>query len=280
MAQAGGLPIADELRGVRVDETLGGVELGVADVARVGLLLRHRHLGRTLEDEHGILATVGASGGDAATRDFSEVAVTFANAPSAQVHVRAGYAWSRLRGNWPGAYDPVDGFGLYTSTAFDADPINATGPLPNDQPHRFFAELSGGGHTRGFAIEASLRATASSGRPRSVRTTGGQVFLIPRGDAGRLPTVAQANTRLAARRGRVTVSLDVLNVFDRRGTVAVDEVFVRDNLNPIEGGDASDLRHLKDNVFEGEPARLNRRYGAPSRFQAPLLAILGVRVEL
>ena len=282
LAQSSDLPIAPDVRGVRVDEALAGVEVGLADVARAGLVARHRRLGRTLEDVEGTLVTPGTDGGAAATRAFTEVGVTLENAPTAELHVRAGYAWSRLRGNWPGAYDPVDGFGLYLSSAFDGDPaaVNATGPLPNDQPHRFFAEVAGRGHAGGFAIDASVRATAASGRPLSVRTTGGQVFLLERGAAGRLPTVAQTNARVAARRGRFTVSLDVLNVFDRRGTVASDEVFVLDDLTPISGGDASDLVWLKDNVQESNPARLNRRYGAPSRFQAPLLALLGVRVDL
>jgi hypothetical protein len=281
VAQSGDVPIAADLHGVRVDEALAGIEIGAADVARAGLHVRQRHLGRTIEDVNGELANPGAREGEAAaTRDFTEVGVSFENSPGAVVHVRLGYAWSRLYGNWPGPYDPVDGFGMYLSTLFDAPPINATGELPNDQPHRFFAEVAGRGKHFGMDIDLGVRASASSGRPRSVRTIAGQSFLIPRGAAGRLPTVAQANTHIAARRGRITVSLDLFNLFDRRGVVAVDELFVLDDLPPIEGADASDLVFVKDNVDETAPARLNRRYGAPSRFQAPLLALLGVRVDL
>lgn len=281
VSSSGEVPIDPELHGVRVDEVLAGIELGAADVARATLVARHRHLGRALEDQGGILTVVGSGEGTAAaTRDFSEIGVSLENSPGAGVHVRAGYAWSRLRGNWPGPYDPTDGFGMYLSSLFDRDPVNATGALPNDQPHRFFAEVVGRGRRWGLDLDLGVRATASSGRPRSVRTTGGQSFLIPRGAAGRLPTVAQTNARIAARRGRVTVTLDVANLFNRRGTVAVDEVYVLDDLPPIAGADASDLVFVKDNVVESDPARLNRRYGAPSRFQTPLLAFLGVRVEL
>ncbi len=282
LASSGAVAVADGLRGVRVDEALAGLELGAADVARVGVVVRHRHLGRTLEDQAGVLTVVGAdpAAGAAATRDLTEVGVSLENSPGAGVHLRMGYAWSRLRGNWPGPYDPVDGFGLYLSSMFDRDAVNATGELPNDQPHRYFAEIAGRGRRHGLDLDLAVRATASSGRPRSVRTIAGQSFLIPRGAAGRLPTVAQANVRLAARRGRVTVSLDVLNLFDRRGTVAVDEVYVIDDLLPIDGGEEPDLVFAKDNVDDSSPARVNRRYGQPSRFQAPLLALLGVRVEL
>ncbi len=280
IGQSGDLDISDDVQGVRVDEVLGGVEAGLADVVRVALMGRYRHLGRTLEDVDGVVETVGADGGARATRDFTEIALTFQNAPEAVVHVRVGYAWSRLRGNWPGAYDPSDGFGLYLSTAFDATAVNATGALPNDQPHRFFAEISGRGERRGWNLDAAVRATLSSGRPVSYRTTAGQVFLIARGAGGRTPTVAQTNLRLAARRGRLTVSLDLLNAFHRRGVTAVDDLYVLDPLAPISGGDERDLVFAKDNVVEGAPARVNRRYGAPSRFQAPVLGLLGVAIEL
>jgi hypothetical protein len=276
-----GVPIAPDLKGVRVDEAVAGAEVGAADVVRAGVHVRHRHLGRTLEDVGGTLAVVGAEEGTAAaTRDFTEVGATLETSPGAVVNVRFGYAWSRLRGNWPGPQDPTEGFAMYLSSMFDEAPVNATGPLPNDQPHRFFAEVVGRGRRFGMDIDLGVRAIASSGRPRSIRTVSGQRFLLPRGAGGRLPAVATTNARLAARRGRVTVMLDVFNLFDRRGVTAVDEVFVMDALPPIEGGDASDLVWVKDNVDESDPARFNRRYGAPSRFQAPLYALLGVRVEL
>lgn len=281
VASSGEVPIAPELHGVRVDEALAGFEIGAADVVRAGVHVRQRHLGRTLEDVNGTLAVVGAEPGTmAATRDLTEIGASFENSPAAVVHVRFGYAWSRLRGNWPGPYDPVDGFGLYLSSLFDRPPINATGPLPNDQPHRFFAEIVGRGRQLGMDLDFGVRAIATSGRPRSYRTIAGQSFLIPRGAGGRLPSVAQTNARIAARRGKLTFSLDVFNLFNRRGTTAIDEVYVIDDLLPIDGGDESDLVFAKDNVDESAPARLNRRYGAPSRFQAPVLVLLGVRVDL
>ncbi len=281
VSSGGAVPIAPDLRGVRVDETVGGLELGAADVVRAGVHVRHRRLGRTLEDVGGTFTVVGAEPGTAAaTRDFTEVSASFENAPSAVVHVRFGYAWSRLRGNWPGPFDPVDGFGLYVSSMFDRPPINATGPLPNDQPHRFFAEVAGRGRRFGMDLDLGVRAIATSGRPRSYRTIVGQSFLLPRGAGGRLPALAQANARLAARRGRLTFSLDVFNLFNRRGTTAVEEIYVLDDLPPIDGGDEGDLVFVKDNVDESDPARHFRRHGAPTRFQAPLLAVLGVRVDL
>jgi hypothetical protein len=94
-----------------------------------------------------------------------------------------------------------------------------------------------------------------------------------------LPPVTQANLHLAARRGRWQATLDVLNLFDRRGVLAVSEAFARD-ATPIVGGDASDLVWLKDDVVEGAPALRVPGYGQPTRVQAPLTLILGVRADL
>ena len=281
LAAPGGLAIDPDLRGVRVDEAVAGVEVGVADAVRLGVAAQYRHLGRALEDDQGQLTTGGARTGVAATRDFTQVQATLETSPVAQVTVRTGYAWSRLRGNWPGPWDPFEGLTLYGSSLFDAAPINRTGDLPGDQPSRFFAEVAGRGHAWGLAIDASLRATAASGRPISVRASGGSSpFLVSRGAAGRLPTVAQTNVHLDARRGRVTVSLDVFNLFDRRGVLAVDEVYTPDDTTPIDGGTLADLVFLKDSLFEGEEPRINRRFGQPTRFQAPVAAYLGVHVDL
>jgi hypothetical protein len=196
--------------------------------------------------------------------------------------VRLGYAWSRLRGNWPGPYDPVEGYTLSTSSLFDdgagSGDENATGALPNDQPHRFFAELALRGAWHGYAIDGGLRASASSGRPLDARVGSDQTFAIPRGSAGRLPVIATANLHLAAHRGRFAATLDVFNLFDRRAPIAVDDRYATD-ARPITGGDREDLIWLKD-AFDDGPAHTNPGYGLPTRYQAPIAAVFGVVVDL
>ncbi len=280
-----GTQIAPGTRGVRVDEAIAGVEVGLADVARFGITARHRRLGRALEDGPTGLANPGsdpASGIPAATRDATEVIVELETSPTAATTLRTGYAWSRLVGNWPGPWDPVDGSALYFSSLFDGgDAINATGPLPGDRPHRFFAELAARHRLAGFAVDGAIRATASSGQPRSLRTAVGvQDFLLARGAGGRLPSVSQANLHLGARRGRLTITLDVFNLFDRRGVIAIDEVYAADGATPIVGGDRADLPFAKQDDDSGQPLPVNPRYGHPTRYQAPALALLGVTVEL
>jgi hypothetical protein len=276
-----GIPVADDARGTRVDEVLAGAEVGLADVVRLGVLARSRHLGRALEDDRGYLGAAGRTGPVAARREFTEVAAWLDGAPTSKLGLRLGYAWSRLRGNWPGPIDPVEGTTLGLSTLFDygADPAmtNALGALPNDEPHRFFAEVAVRGRWRGLALDGGVRATASSGRPRSARVGGDQAFLIPRGAMGRLPSQTRASLHLGARRGRLTVGLDVYNLFDRRGALAIDERYSDDG-EAIAGGAAGDLVWLK--TATGLAASRNRGYGAPIRFQAPLTALVGVAVEL
>lgn len=275
----GAVPIDGGARGTRVDEALAGVEVGLPDVIRLGVSVRARHLGRALEDEAGALTAAGARGGVAATREYREVATWLEGAPTAELGLRVGYAWSRLRGNYPGPYDPIEGYTLGTSTLFDdGDDGNATGALPTDQPHRFFAELALRGRWRGYALEGGLRASVGSGRPRDVRVGGDQVFAIPRGAAGRLPAIATANLHLAARRGRLQATLDLFNLFDRRAPTAIDDRYA-DDVRPIAGGDRGDLIWLKD-AFDDGAAHVNPGYGRVTRYQAPLAALLGVAVDL
>ena len=278
-----GTQVAAATRGTRLDEVVAGVEVGLVDVARLGVTARHRHLGRTLEDGPTGLANPGRDPGTAAaTRDATEVTVALETSPTAATSLRTGFAWSRLIGNWPGPWDPVDGAALHFSSLFDGDDaLNATGRLPGDQPHRFFAELSARGALAGFTVDGAIRALASSGRPRSVRTLAGeQQFLIPRGAGGRLPSVTQANLHLGARRGRLALTLDVFNLFDRRAVTAIDEVYPADGATPIVGGTTADLPFAKADGDDGALLRVSSRYGRPTRYQAPALVLLGLALDL
>jgi hypothetical protein len=277
-----GTVVADGAGATRVDEVVGGVDVGVVDLVRVAVTARHRRLGRALDDGPDGLGNPGAARGTtAARRDATEVTAALETTPTAIATVRAGYAWSRLRGNWPGPWDPIEGTTAGFSGLFaDGGATNADGPLPGDQPHRFFAELAARGRAAGFALDGGVRAFVASGRPRSVRgAVGAPSFLLPRGAGGRLPAISQANLHLAARRGKVALTLDVFNLFDRRAVTAIDEVYA-DGARPIVGGDAADLMFARPAADDGAPLARNPRYGQPTRYQAPLFALLGVTVEL
>ncbi|MBK9032035.1 MAG: hypothetical protein IPL61_12040 [Myxococcales bacterium] len=278
-----GEAVQPDARGTRVDEALAGVEVGQPDVVRLGVSVpqpspgaRARRRARRARDRR----RRRRRGRDPRVRRGRELADQRADRQAggaARLHVVA--AARQLAG----PYDPVEGYQLGGSSLFDEGPsaayANASGALPGDQPHRFFAELALRGRWRGLALDGGVRATAASGRPRSARIGRGQTFAVPRGALGRLPALTQANLHVGARRGRWSATLDVWNLFDRRGVVAVEESFARD-ASPIVGGDAGDLIWLKDDVVEGNPALRVDGYGQPTRYQAPISAIVAVAVEL
>ena len=82
-----------------------GVEVGLVDVARLGVTARQRHLGRALEDGPTGLANPGREvGGTAATRDATEVTVGLETSPAAATTLRVGRCsdlCARARGRIP-----------------------------------------------------------------------------------------------------------------------------------------------------------------------------------
>ena len=113
---------------------------------------------------------------------------------------RASYTYSRLIGNYEGLYqNETNYFAPNGSNAYDTPDlyVNQNGPLPNDRPHLF--KLDGyytpPGRPRQFAsvcrspraraCRATTSATCSRDSPYQL------VFLLPRGDAGRTPTVTE-----------------------------------------------------------------------------------------
>ncbi|MBC7977062.1 MAG: hypothetical protein H7138_18960, partial [Myxococcales bacterium] len=96
----------------------------------------------------------------------------------------------------------------------------------------------------------------------------------PRGAAGRGPVIAQANLRVAARWRGYTATLDLVNVFDRREPLQVDERYTDDPVRPIAGGDVTDLAQLQ--TSGGQPAARRTAYQLPTAFQAPLSVTLGI----
>jgi hypothetical protein len=105
-------------------------------------------------------------------------------------------------------------------------------------------------------------------------TSDGNYELLPRG-ASRGPMLSQANVRLATRWHDIAFTLDVFNLFDRRDATNLDQVYTRDAVLPINGGEPSDLIWLRD--VNGNAATRSRTYGLPTAFQSPVSVTLGAR---
>ena len=105
---------------------------------------------------------------------------------------------------------------------------------------------------------------------------------MPRGSAERLPFTSQMDLKLQFGRQlsktmKVEAWVDLFNLFNLQPAVATDNFYTFDVVNPIVGGDASDLAHLKA-AGESRTADVNPNYGNPAVRQAPLTIRFGARL--
>jgi hypothetical protein len=184
--------------------------------------------------------------------------------------------WGRTVGTWVGPYDPRLGPTLLQGPDWDASTTNLDGALPTDAGGQAFFEAERRQVLGPVALAVATRLAVASGRPRNAlgNSPGGIIELLPRGALGRGPVISQADVRLAARWRGTTVTLDVLNVFDRREVTRVDELYSDDLVQPIAGGKPADLASLK--TITGQDAVRRTSFQLPTSFQAPLSVTLGV----
>ncbi len=265
--------VRPDTRPMTTDELAFSAEVMWPRLGRLRFLSQHRWLREGLEDN-----AAGFGNPQSASRRSDLFGVELATSELAELAVRVGYAWGQTRGSFVGAYDPRRGNILYNSSNFDEVVANATGVLPTDLGHRFYADLA---KQRRFgktlAVEGGARLNLTSGRPQSViaeSTLWGNIYLLPRGSAERLPSVLSTDVRLAVRWARTALSFQVQNLFSRETVTAADEVYVRGLVSPIDGGEASDLPFLKTAV--GTPARRAPSYGTPTDYQLPIVAVIGL----
>lgn len=285
--------IAEDVQPIAQDELTTGFELGVIKAMRVGAWIQRRSLVRGLETVQSNAAgdvfvdNPGRSGtftGKPALRESTIVAADLLIAPSPKLSFRATYLWGQTIGTWTGPLDPRQGAILYAGTDWDLDATNLYGRLPTDPGHRVAVEGERRGRVGSVELAVATRLTVASGRPRNILADSdlGVVQLLPRGSGGRMPTLSQANVRVAARWRRVDFTLDLFNVFDRQEPVTAGELYT-DGTVPIVGGTLQDLVFAKTEVCSGEtgacqaaPVARRSSFGLPTSFQNPLSVVLGV----
>ena len=187
-----------------------------------------------------------------ARRYFRGIELTASHRFSNNFFVLASYLYSELRGNYSGNLSQ-------TRTSGQSDPninadfdypglvINAYGKLPNDRQHQ--VKFSGY-YAFPFGLTVGANAFYTSGRPFSIRgctpdliaCSGGynqEGYLVPRGAAGTLPGVYEADLHLeyALRFGAVSVTpvVDIFNLLNRQGVLWRDELF--NNRADLPGND-------------------------------------------
>jgi hypothetical protein len=268
--------IAPGIEPVEQDEVTLGAELALVGALRATLWGQGRFIRRAIETTPDGFDNPGRNGDIPATRQAEVVAFSLEMAQREKTAIRAGVTWGRTVGTWTGPHDPRQGTNLLQGPDWDVVASNLYGALPTDAGGHAFVEGDRRGTLGTVGLAVATRLWVGSGSPRNVlaEDASGIASLLPRGSAGRNPVIAQANLRLAARWRGVTMTLDLVNLFDRREITNVDEVFSGDTVRPIEGGSYEDLVFLKDTT--GAPARRRTAFQLPTAFQAPLSVSLGV----
>ncbi len=271
------LAVEPDVRPTHQDEVTLGAEVALIGALRATLWAQGRLLRDGLESTHGQLGNPGAANSEiAATRETELVAASLEMAARDRMAIRAGVMWGRSVGTWVGPYDPRLGVTGLASPDWDTTAENLDGALPTDAGGRAFAEAERRLTFGAVGLAVATRLAVGSGRPRNVLASGpdGEILLLPRGAAGRGPVIAQANLRVAARWRGYTATLDLVNVFDRREPLQVDERYTDDPVRPIAGGEVADLALLQ--TTGGQPAVRRTAYQLPTAFQAPLSVTLGI----
>ncbi len=204
---------------------------------------------------------------------------------------RASYTYSRLVGNYEGLYQYETNYISPNGTnAYDFPELyfNSNGPLPNDRPHLFHLDGYYTQPIRNGKFVFGLAFTARSGQPRNYigNLLPGSpyqlVFLLPRGEAGRTPTVTQLDAKIAYSRPlgprmNLEAFIDLFNILNQQTTLQTDDNYTFQAAPPIVNGTAQDLKYAKD--VTGAPLAKNPNFGQPIAYQMPFNARLGLRLN-
>jgi len=234
---------------------------------------------------------------DRPRRTYDALGVT-ANYRSRRMFVLASYTYSRTIGNYPGLFNPETGQPSANLTSmYDLPELmaNRSGALQIDRPHALkvdaYYQWPIG---RAATVTLGGRGRAQSGRPHSVLAGNpygiGESYVLPRGTGARAPTESSFDGHLAYRRAlrsgiAIEGYVDVFNLFDQQPATKLDEIWSYQNINPIVGGDARDLAHVKVLDGNGEPTAAvagatakNPNFGHLTEAAAPRSVRLGLAV--
>lgn len=227
---------------------------------------------------------------DKPVRDYQALQVTAQQRFSKNALLLASYTYSRSKGNYPGLFSTETGqLDPNLTSLYDLPELmsNRYGALGLDRPHlvkidgfyQFDLKAAGiiilGGSFRGQSGIAhnTLGAHPVYGADES--------YLLPRGVAPRSPFTMTTDVKFTYGRklgGAQTLEafVDIFNLFNAQDETDADETYTAEFLDPIVGGDQSDLKHIKLNG-SGTTPELNKNYLNLNARQAPLSMRFGVR---
>jgi hypothetical protein len=208
-------------------------------------------------------------------RDYLAFEVAVERSWGRTFNLLASYVLSRNYGNWLGLYYQEDGIAVPNAgPQFDYLALlsrNATGPLPNDRTHVFKLNAA---YRFDFGLTCAASFLWETGTPLSEYAGnyggGGNwvTNLVPRGSAGRLPSLWDLNVRFAytpsflyVARLRPRFIVDVFHLGSQRQVTEQDEL------------------HYLDTDENGNPVDPSATYGLPMKFQPPMSVRLGMEVS-
>jgi hypothetical protein len=268
------------LQAENFDEFTLGYERLLGQSGRVGARVIRRNLRSSMQWgwPTGSSLTVGTPGeGDFSylprpRREYTGLEIT-ADGMWRQLSYRTSYVLSRTWGNYSGLYGSDLRVALPGGIATFMAPhqaANSTGFLPNDHTH--VLKLSGS-FRWGFGLATGAIFSFESGSPLNSFAYAPApwppplyTFVVPRGSAGRTPSVWNLDLRFAYEqtlrgRTRARLLLDILQVGNPQRTVGAEEVLYRAN----------------DNGIYSNP---NPSYGVPVAFQRPMMGRLGLELSM
>ena len=281
-------PVDPDLKGQYSDEFILGAETTVAPNLVLGAKYIRRYMGRAIEDSLDVNSTSGdyfiMNPGFSVTgkqyprayRDYQGVEVSAQKKFADHYTWQVSYLWSQLEGNYEGAYQGVggaDGSGQLDpniNSAFDepAFMVNSYGKLSGDRTHQLkfngYYEWDSGltvGAAFTFASGTPVNRLGYADQVLPFPYTRYELFLMPRGTAGRTPESARLDVNVGyafkvAGKKTVRLMLDVTNLLNSQVETAFDQ---RYNFTGLDSG------------------LTNPYYKAPVAFQAPRSVRLGLR---
>lgn len=252
-------PVDPDLKGAYADEFILGAETTLRNTYVFGAKYIRRWIGRAIEDGLDVTSPLGdyfiMNPGQShpagvtypqAIRDYKGVELSAQRKMANHYSWQASYLWSRLDGNYEGAFQGIggaDGTGQLDpniNSAFDVPEFipNSYGLLSGDRTHQFKAN---GVYEWDMGLSAGLAFQYLSGTPISrLGYHNGygryELFLTPRGTEGRTPALTRLDVNLAytmkmARTHRLRFSLDITNLLNSQTTNVVDQRY-----DSVEGG--------------------------------------------
>ena len=269
-----------------------GAEIEAPLGVRLGAVFVHDELIRAIEDVR--LSTGGALIGNPgvgavafatpAERVYNGLSLTVMRPFAGGFVGIASYTFSSLYGNDNGFFVPESGqLDPNVTTDFDTPALdpNRTGFLPGDHTHSI--KMYAGKEfvlPAGVILEAGAGYTGRSGTPYSMLGAHpvygeGQVYILPRGAAGRTPWVNRIDARLGVsallrKDLRLGASVEIFNLAGSQTETAVDQNYTYNNVTAIPDGTPDDV---PEDLVE------NPRYGKPVAWQAPRQVRFGLRVD-